>query len=87
MTQGMGQAHHKMTLCKKGKPILRSVHTVSDGSINIYLNFTSQLGGHGGRVVTITPSTSEVRVQFQVLPQVEKLVVAYQQSAVYSTEP
>ena len=32
--------------------------------------------GHGGRVVTLSPPTSEARVQFTALPQVGKLVVA-----------
>ena len=32
--------------------------------------------GHGGRVVTLSPPTSEARVQFPAWPQVGKLVVA-----------
>ena len=44
-------------------------------------------GGHGGRVVTFSPPTSEARVWFTSLPQVGKLVVACHWSAVYSTEP
>ena len=44
-------------------------------------------GGHGGRVVTLSPPTSEAGVQFTALPQVAKLVVACRWSAVYSTEP
>ena len=43
--------------------------------------------GHGGRVVTLSPPTSETGVQFQAWPQVGKLVVASHWSAVYSTEP
>ena len=43
--------------------------------------------GHRGRVVTLSPPTSEVGVQFPALPQVGKLVIACRWSAVYSTEP
>ena len=43
--------------------------------------------GHGGSVVTLSPPTSEARVQFPAQPQVGKLVVACRWSAVYSTEP
>ena len=44
-------------------------------------------GGHGGRVVTLSPPTSEARVQFPAWPQERNLVVACRWSAVYSTEP
>ena len=44
-------------------------------------------GGHGGRVVTLSPPTSEAGVLFQARPQVGKLVVACCWLAVYSTEP
>ena len=43
--------------------------------------------GHGGRVVTLSPPTSEAGVRFPARPQVGKLVVACCWSAVYSTEP
>ena len=43
--------------------------------------------GHGGRVVTLSPPTSEAGVQSPALSQVGKLVVACCWSAVYSTEP
>ena len=43
--------------------------------------------GHGGRVETLLPPTSEAEVRFTALPQVGKLVVACRWSAVYSTEP
>ena len=43
--------------------------------------------GHGGRVVTLSPPTSEAGVWFPARPQVGKLVVACCWSAVYSTEP
>ena len=43
--------------------------------------------GHGGRVVTLLPPTSEARVRFPAWPQVGKVVVACRWSAVYSTEP
>ena len=45
------------------------------------------LRDHGGRVVTLSPPSSEAGVQFLARPQVEKLVVACCWSAVYSTEP
>ena len=44
-------------------------------------------GGHGGRVVTLLPPTSEAKVRFLTRPQVGKLVVACRWSTVYSTEP
>ena len=43
--------------------------------------------GHGGRVVTLSPPTSEAWVRSPARPQVGKLVVACRWSAVYSTEP
>ena len=43
--------------------------------------------GHGGRVVTLSPPTSEAGVRSPAWPQVGKLVVACRWSAVYSTEP
>ena len=43
--------------------------------------------GPWGRVVTLSPPTSEARVRFPTQPQVGKLVVAYRWLAVYSTEP
>ena len=43
--------------------------------------------GHGCRVVTLSPPTSEAGVRFSARPQVGKLVVACRWSAVYSTEP
>ena len=44
-------------------------------------------GGHGGRVVALSPPTSEAGVRFLAEPQVRKLVVACRWLAVYSTEP
>ena len=44
-------------------------------------------GGHGGRVVTLSPPTSEAGVPSLSWPQVGKLVVACRWLAVYSTEP
>ena len=46
-----------------------------------------QKWGHGVRVVTLSPPTSEVRVRFPAPPQVGKLVVACRWLTVYSTEP
>ena len=48
---------------------------------------STHTGGNGGRVITLSPPTSEARVRFPALPQVRKLVVACRWSAVYSTEP
>ena len=48
---------------------------------------TSIKRGHGGRVVTLSPPTSEAGFRFPAWPQVGKLVVACRWSAVYSTEP
>ena len=47
--------------------------------------FLLSLRGHGGRVVTLSPPTSEAGVRFPAWPQVGKLVVACRWSAVYST--
>ena len=49
--------------------------------------FCSSPRGHGGRVVTLSPPTSEAGVLFLARPQVGKLVVACRWSVVYSTEP
>ena len=43
--------------------------------------------GHGGRVVTLLPPTSEAGVRFTARLQVGRLAVACPWSAVYSTEP
>ena len=44
-------------------------------------------GGHGGRVVTLSPPTSEAGVRSPARPQLGKLVLACRWSEVYSTEP
>ena len=46
--------------------------------------FNGPTGGHSGRVVTLSPPTSEAGVRFPAWPQVGKLVVACCWSAVYS---
>ena len=43
--------------------------------------------GHGGRVETLSPPTSETGVRFLARPPVGKLVVACHWLAVYSIEP
>ena len=44
-------------------------------------------GGRGnGRVVTLSPPTSEIRVRFPARPQVRKLVVSCCWSAVYNAD-
>ena len=65
---------------------------VTEVGFNVLFHFTVILllfsrGGHGGRVVTLSPPTSEAGVLFPARPQVGKLVVACRWSAVYSTEP
>ena len=42
--------------------------------------------GHSGKVVTLSPPTSEAGIRFPARPQVGKLVVACRWSAVYSTD-
>ena len=54
--------------------------------LKIIVKFTLLFGGHGGRVVTLSPPTSEAGVRFLAQPQVGKLVVACRWLAVYSTE-
>ena len=57
-------------------------------SKNIFhADLTRATGGHGGRVVTLSPPTSEAGVRSASRPQVGKLVVACRWSAVCSTEP
>ena len=56
-------------------------------TINFKMLFTTGFRGHGGRVVTLSPPTSEAGVRSPARPQVGKLVVACCWSAVYSTEP
>ena len=49
--------------------------------------FKLKSSGHSGRVVTLSPPTSEAGVRFAARPLVGKLVVACRWSALYSTEP
>ena len=55
--------------------------------MKIYAFILTAQGGHGGRVVTLSPPISEAGVQLPAWPQVGELVVACRWSAVYSTEP
>ena len=57
--------------------------------VTVYLKIypVLQFGVHGGRVVTLSPPTSEAGVRSPAWPQVGKLVVACRWSPVYSTEP
>ena len=52
-----------------------------------YIGFPPAEGGHGGRVVTLSPPTSEIGVRSLARPQVGKLVFACCWLAGYSTEP
>ena len=56
-------------------------------SLTVFLCFYIHERGHGGRVATLSPPTSEAMVCFPARPQVGKLVVACRWLAVYSTEP
>ena len=49
--------------------------------------FNWESKSYGGRVVTLSPPTSEAGVRFLARPQVGKLLVASLWLAVYSTEP
>ena len=55
--------------------------------VELIINFIVAVRGHGGRVVTLLPPTSEAGVWFSARTEVGKLVVACRWSAVYSTEP
>ena len=55
--------------------------------IKLYFKTYKAFGGHGGRVVTLSPPTSVAGVRFLARPQVGKLVVACHWSTVYSREP
>ena len=59
---------------------------VSSSIVHITVSI-SPCWGHGGRVVTLSPPTSEAGVRFPARPQVGNLVVACRWSTVYSTEP
>ena len=62
-------------------------HTLN--AVTFFYFFKTFFGGEGqgGRVVTLSPPTSEAGVQFLARPQVGKLVVACHWLAVYSTQP
>ena len=69
--------------------ILEVLYIYSESTASKYSRMFSicPLRGHGGRVVTLSPPTSEAGVRFPAQPQVGKLVVVCRWSAVYSTEP
>ena len=73
------------------QPVLANGSQIPDIRLQPYwspcTSFLFPGGGHGGRVATLSPPTSEIGVRFPAQPQVGKLVVAYRWSAVYSTEP
>ena len=56
-------------------------------SLGLFFVARTDNWGHDGRVVTLSPPTSEAGIQFSAWPQVGKLVVACHWSTVYSTEP
>ena len=67
--------------------IIKMIHVFTLFNLGLWLFSSLENWGHGGRVVTLSPPTSEARVQFPARPQVGKLVVACRWSEVYSTEP
>ena len=69
------------------KVSLHKTITVCNVYIPPHFNVAQTDRGHGGRVVTLSPRTSEAGVRSPAQPQVGKLVVACRWSAVYSTEP
>ena len=75
----------------KGVSVISIIHAAPimwfEGVIMSVKWLIGEKRGHGGRVVTLSPPTSEAGVRFMALPQVGKLVVACRCSAVYSTEP
>ena len=72
----------KMTGIKFDMGNIRHTVTTAFSHFSLYM-----YRGHGGRVVTLSPPTSEVRVRFPTWPQVGKLVVVCRWSAVYNTQP
>ena len=60
---------------------------ISVFELNVSLLYFEALRGHGGRVVTLSPPTSEAGDRSSAWPPVGKLVVACRWLAVYSTEP
>ena len=66
---------------------LDSSHMVSQYLLIHSQALEARIGGHGGRVVTLSPPTSEAGVRSPSRPYVGKLVVACRWSAVYSTQP
>ena len=85
--------HSKYTSCLLLNPTNLPIHLKKDivvgpvSSLNRTFDIQPIDGGHGRRVVTLSPPTSEAGVLFLAWPQVGKLVVACRWSAVYSTEP
>ena len=75
-----------LPLCDVNKKDNSIEHHARNMCDQIVLHFNISRG-HGGRVVTLSPPTSEAGVRSQSRPQVGKLVVACRWSAVYSTEP
>ena len=69
--------------------ILHKLFIFTVKTVSLSSRFDPHLGvrGHGDRVVTLSPPTSEAGVRYPTWPQVGKLVVARRWSALYSTEP
>ena len=53
----------------------------------VFSSFLDISRGHGGRVVILSPLTSEIGVRNLARTQMGKLVVACHRSTVYGTEP
>ena len=86
-----------VTFCHGGKTSNTSAHLMwpyytkrrlyHEVPYKYWIVVEGQGGGHGGRVVTLSPPISEAGVQFPARHQVGKLVVTCHWSAVYSIEP
>ena len=80
----MSLANQPIFLCNQD---VRAQTMGCKSGLRLHYLFHVEFGGHGGRVVTLLPPTSEAGVRFLEQSQVGKLVVACRWSAVYSTEP
>ena len=74
-----------LTIYSLSRHLIQVIYYYRHFELNLFV--IGLVGGHGGRVVTLSPPTSEARVGFPTRPQVGKLVVDCHWSAVYSTEP
>ena len=64
-----------------------TIYDIQKPDATVFLEVLLKCLDHGGRVVTLSPPTSEAGVRFPAWPQVGKLVVTCRWSAVYSPQP